>query len=78
MKNIQLAPAASPPPIVIMTLNPRIAYNKKTRQNEILILSCLVHTNFPIDQTPPTPHHNQFFCGDYYYVYIYILYVSSF
>ncbi|XP_022162761.1 DNA polymerase alpha catalytic subunit [Myzus persicae] len=63
MKNIQLAPTASPPPIVIMTLNPRITYNKKTKQNEIIILSCLVHTHFPIDQAPQTHLHNQFFCA---------------
>uniref|UniRef100_A0A2S2P4V9 DNA polymerase n=2 Tax=Schizaphis graminum TaxID=13262 RepID=A0A2S2P4V9_SCHGA len=63
MKNIQLAPSASPPPVVIMTLNPRITYNKKTKQNEIIIISCLVHTHFPLDQAPPTPLHNQFFCA---------------
>uniref|UniRef100_A0A2S2QB52 DNA polymerase n=1 Tax=Sipha flava TaxID=143950 RepID=A0A2S2QB52_9HEMI len=63
MKNVQLAPIASPPPIVIMTLNPRITYNKKTRQNEILIISCLVHTHFPMDQAPSTHLHNQFFCA---------------
>lgn len=63
MKNIQLAPTASPPPVVIMTLNPRITYNKKTKQNEIIIISCLVHTHFPLDQAPPTPLHNQFFCA---------------
>lgn len=65
MKNVQLAPTASPPPIVVMTLNPRITYNKKTRQNEILVISCLVHTNFPMDQAPPTPLYNQYFCGKY-------------
>ena len=64
MKNIQLAPSASPPPVVIMTLNPRITYNKKTKQNEIIIISCLVHTHFPLDQAPPNPLHNQFFCGN--------------
>lgn len=65
MKNIILAPTASTPPIVIMTLHPRMAYNKKTRQNEILIISCLVHTHYPLDQAPPTPLHNHFFCGNY-------------
>jgi len=65
MKNIQLAPTASPPPIVVMTLNPRLTYNKITRQNEILIISCLIHTHFPMDRASPTPLHNQFFCGKY-------------
>lgn len=64
MKNIQLAPTASPPPIIIMTLNPRITYNKKMKTNEILIISCLIHTQFPVDQAPPTTLHNQFFCGN--------------
>lgn len=64
MKNIQLGPSASPPPIVIMTLNPRITYNKKTRQNEIIMISSLVHTHFPLDQAAPTPLYNQFFCGN--------------
>lgn len=63
MKNVQLAPTAPPPPIIVMTLNPKITYNKKIRQNEILILSCLVHTHFPLDQPAPDPLHNQFFCG---------------
>lgn len=72
MKNILLAPTAPPPPMVIMTLNPRIAYNKKTKQNEILMINCMMHSSFPIDQAPPTPHHNQFFCG----IFIYLLYLN--
>jgi len=76
MKNVQLAPAVSPPPIVVMTLNPRVTYNKKTKQNEILILSCLVHTHFPMDQALPTPLYNQYFCGKYNVSSIILLYTS--
>ncbi|XP_028164527.1 DNA polymerase alpha catalytic subunit [Ostrinia furnacalis] len=51
-----------PPPVVVATLNMRTTTDPKTRKTKILMLSCLVHNNFPIHKPPPNPPFQQHFC----------------
>ncbi|XP_063393555.1 DNA polymerase alpha catalytic subunit [Cydia fagiglandana] len=51
-----------PPPIVMCTINMRTIMNVKTRKQKILMLSCLVHNNFPVHKPPPNPPFQQHFC----------------
>lgn len=55
-----------PPPLVIISVNVRTAFNAKTTTNEIVMISLLVNTKFPIDKsissTKQTLFH-QHYCG---------------
>ncbi|PSN33886.1 DNA polymerase alpha catalytic subunit [Blattella germanica] len=53
------------PPLVVATLNMRTALNPNNGQNEIVMLSCLVHNSFYIDKPPPRPPFEQHFCSEY-------------
>ncbi|CAL1297484.1 unnamed protein product [Larinioides sclopetarius] len=50
------------PPVVLMCLNLTTAVNSKTQQNEIVAVSCLLHQDFPLDKTAPSPHYQSHFC----------------
>ncbi|XP_026764264.2 DNA polymerase alpha catalytic subunit isoform X2 [Galleria mellonella] len=50
------------PPIVVATINMRTTTDPKTRKTKILMLSCLIHNNFPINKSPPNPPFQQHFC----------------
>ena len=60
-----VTPKPSPPPLVVATLNMRTALHPTNGQNEIVMLSCLVHHKFHIDKAPPQPPYQQHFCGEY-------------
>ncbi|CAH0775041.1 unnamed protein product [Bemisia tabaci] len=51
------------PPLVVATLNLRTCLNQKTRSNEIVMISCLVHNSFPTDKPAPSPPFQQHFCA---------------
>ncbi|KAK0061049.1 DNA polymerase alpha catalytic subunit [Biomphalaria pfeifferi] len=51
-----------PPPLVLMTLNMRTLLNPKTRQNEIIAVSCLIHKEFYMDRPAPKENFQQHFC----------------
>ncbi|GFU23948.1 DNA polymerase alpha catalytic subunit [Nephila pilipes] len=50
------------PPAVLMCLNLTTAVNSKTQQNEIVAVSCLLHHEFPLDKTAPSPQYQSHFC----------------
>ncbi|GIY56481.1 DNA polymerase alpha catalytic subunit [Caerostris darwini] len=50
------------PPVVLMCLNLTTAVNSKTQQNEIVAVSCLLHQDFSLDKTAPTPQYQSHFC----------------
>ncbi|KAJ9591406.1 hypothetical protein L9F63_002012 [Diploptera punctata] len=56
-------PVPPSPPLVVVTLNMRTAVHPTNGQNEIVMLSCLVHNNFHIDKAPPQPLYQQHFCA---------------
>lgn len=56
-------PAASPPPLVVLTMNMKTCVSKKTHGNEIIMISCLVHNEFFVDRAAPKPPFHQHFCG---------------
>ncbi|XP_053601752.1 DNA polymerase alpha catalytic subunit [Plodia interpunctella] len=51
-----------PPPVVVATINMRTITDPKTRKAKILMLSCLIHNQFPINKPPPNPPFQQHFC----------------
>ncbi|KAH9514082.1 DNA polymerase alpha catalytic subunit, partial [Bulinus truncatus] len=52
----------SPPPLVLMSLNMKTLLNPKTRQNEIIIVTCLIHKEFYMERPAPKEHFKQHFC----------------
>ncbi|ROT82337.1 putative DNA polymerase alpha catalytic subunit-like [Penaeus vannamei] len=52
-----------PPPVVVMTMGMRTTVNPKTHQNEIAMVSCLVHQDFPLDKAAPQPPFQLHFCA---------------
>lgn len=63
-KSIEVAPERSqnPPPVVVLTLNVRVAMNVHNMKNEVIMISGLVHTRFPVDRSAPTPQFQRHFC----------------
>ncbi|KAF5306657.1 hypothetical protein FQA39_LY08846 [Lamprigera yunnana] len=51
-----------PPPLLILTMNMRTAINPKTMNNEIVMLSFLIHSKYMIDKKTPNPLFEQHFC----------------
>ncbi|KAG7160964.1 DNA polymerase alpha catalytic subunit-like [Homarus americanus] len=51
------------PPMVVMTISMRTTVNPKTYQNEVAMVSCLVHYEFPLDKAPPQPPFQTHFCA---------------
>ncbi|KAL4705659.1 hypothetical protein ACJJTC_011221 [Scirpophaga incertulas] len=51
-----------PPPLVLATINMRTTSDSKTKKTKILMISCLVHNNYPIHKPPPNPPFQQHFC----------------
>ena len=51
------------PPLTIMALNMKTIINPKTHQNEIAVLSGLVHTAFYLDKPAPKPSFQSLFCA---------------
>ncbi|XP_037963933.2 DNA polymerase alpha catalytic subunit [Plutella xylostella] len=65
MENISVIRSGAdlePPPVVMATINMRTTMDPKTKKTKILMLSCLVHNNFPIHKPPPNPPFQQHFC----------------
>ena len=60
--NISIVSGISPPPLIVMTLQTRTAVNPKTHQNEIVMVSGLVHQKFCLDKAPPKPLFQYHFC----------------
>lgn len=52
----------APPPLTVMTLNLQTLPNPKTKQNEIIAASCLLHTDFHMDKPAPKQAFQQHFC----------------
>lgn len=63
-KSIEVAPerSQSPPPVVVLTLNVRVAMNSHTMKNEVIMISGLVHNRFPVDRPAPNPQFTRHFC----------------
>lgn len=53
------------PPLVVMTLGMRTTVNPKSHQNEVAMISCLIHHEFPLDRAPPQPPFQTHFCGEF-------------
>ncbi|XP_060810527.1 DNA polymerase alpha catalytic subunit [Amyelois transitella] len=51
-----------PPPVVVATINMRTTTDLKTRKAKIVMISCLIHNQFPINKPPPNPPFQQHFC----------------
>lgn len=62
-KSIKVAAERSqgPPPVVMLTLNVRVAMNAHMK-NEVIMISGLVHTRFPVDKAAPSPPFQRHFC----------------
>jgi DNA polymerase alpha subunit A len=56
---------SAPPPLVVATLNMRTVLHATNGQNEVVMISCLVHNGFHVDRAPPQPPFQQHFCGQY-------------
>lgn len=52
-----------PPPLVTVALNVRTVLDQKKLKNEIVMISCLTHTNYSINKHAPNPPFEQHFCG---------------
>ncbi|KAL1140590.1 hypothetical protein AAG570_000520, partial [Ranatra chinensis] len=50
------------PPLVMVVMQPQTLYNQKSRQNEIVAISCLVNYEFPLNKPPPKKLFTQHFC----------------
>ncbi|XP_042900915.1 DNA polymerase alpha catalytic subunit isoform X2 [Parasteatoda tepidariorum] len=50
------------PPVVLMCLNLTTSVHSKSQQNEVVAVSCLVHQEFPLDKTAPSPAYQSHFC----------------
>lgn len=63
-KSIEVAPERSqaPPPLIMLTLNVRVAMNANNMKNEVIMISGLVHHRFPVDKTAPNPPFTRHFC----------------
>ena len=51
------------PPLTIMVLNMKTIINPKSHQNEIAVLSGLIHTSFCLDKEAPKPEFQSNFCA---------------
>mgnify|MGYP001418905760 FL=1 len=62
--NVNLASnAPHPPPVTILALNMKTTINPKSHQNEITLVSGLVHHQFYLDRPAPNPPYNEHFCA---------------
>ena len=52
-----------PPPLSVLALNLKSVVNAKTLQNEIAIVSGLIHPNFYLDRPAPRPAFTSHFCA---------------
>ncbi|KAK4879037.1 hypothetical protein RN001_007183 [Aquatica leii] len=51
-----------PPPLLLLTVNLKTAINPKTMNNEIVMMSFLIHSAYAVDKKPPNPLFEQHFC----------------
>ncbi|XP_050308740.1 DNA polymerase alpha catalytic subunit [Anthonomus grandis grandis] len=51
-----------PPPLTVLTVNFRSHMNKPTNQSEILMITCVVQSNYAVDKRQPVPCFDQHFC----------------
>jgi DNA polymerase alpha subunit A len=51
------------PPVTILALNMKTVINPKTHQNEIALVSGLVHNKFHLDRPAPQPPYVEHFCA---------------
>lgn len=56
-------PPLAPPPLVAMAINIRITATE-SHENQITMISCLVHNQFHTDKPAPVPEFDQYFCGN--------------
>ncbi|XP_012281139.1 DNA polymerase alpha catalytic subunit [Orussus abietinus] len=52
----------SPPPMIVATLNVRTSLNSKLQQNEVVMVSILLHNKYKIDKPAPKPPFEQHMC----------------
>ncbi|KAL0275791.1 UNVERIFIED_CONTAM: hypothetical protein PYX00_003535 [Menopon gallinae] len=52
-----------PPPLTVIAINIRTVVNQKNMQNEIVMISCLVHNEYQIDKPAPNPPFRSHFCA---------------
>ncbi|XP_033307677.1 DNA polymerase alpha catalytic subunit isoform X1 [Bombus bifarius] len=63
MENISVfSESQTLPPLVITTLNIRTSFNAKLQQNEIVMITILMHHKYHIDKEPPKPPFQRHFC----------------
>lgn len=54
-----------PPPLVVVTLNIRITpIPPKSHDNQVTMISCLVHNNYHTDKEAPSRPFEHHFCGN--------------
>ncbi|KAB0798439.1 hypothetical protein PPYR_09432 [Photinus pyralis] len=51
-----------PPSLVALTINMQTVVNSTNMQNEIVMMSFLVHSKYAVDKKPPNPLFQQHFC----------------
>ncbi|MPC41204.1 DNA polymerase alpha catalytic subunit [Portunus trituberculatus] len=51
------------PPLVVMTVRVQTTLKPKTSENEICMISCLIHHEFPINKAAPQPPFQTHFCA---------------
>ena len=62
--NVNLASnAPHPPPVTVLALNMKTTINPKSHQNEITLVSGLVHHQFYLDRPAPNPPYHEHFCA---------------
>lgn len=63
MENISVfSESQTLPPLVITTLNIRTSFNAKLQQNEIVMITILMHHKYHIDKEPPKPPFQRHYC----------------
>lgn len=55
--------SASPPPLVVMTMNTRTVSNARTHQNEVVAVGCLIQHEFQVDKPAPKVPFQEHFCA---------------
>ena len=64
LSQVSVSPSQpDPPPFVILSLKLGTVVNPKSLQNEIALVSCLVHDRFHLDRPAPRPAFKAHFCA---------------
>lgn len=67
-ENVIPVSGMAPPPLVVMSLGMQTTLKPKTSENEVCMISCLVHHEFPINKAAPQPPFQTLFCGELLFI----------